>query len=376
MKYLISDLYSDYECIGGKCPETCCGGWKIVIDDESYAKYNDLQEPSRSWVLEKIEKKDDYHIMILDTCTEKCKFLNDEGWCLLYRNISPDMLCDTCKMFPRRAHVYYDLYVLTASIACPVVARNIINMKDTIQFRFMEDEEEIKISNPNWKRYNEAINGFVNTVDILQDRRFTIGTRLYLALEIAREIQNSISSEGYSELRARIEPYCNYEKRIDISKEFGTRKSHISNVHDFLNHIFDMVHIGARSVPLLNRIYTPYVQSADEFYEIKKQFSADERNDIEFENIAIQLVFEKYMEVIEGSQIYDQFLKITIYILILMTQEMYLYQSGELTENNRVLLVSRLSRMMDHSDTFNIFRDNILSSNSADRIYDLLRLLD
>ena len=35
MKYLVSDFYSDYECIGGECPETCCGGWNIVIDDKS-----------------------------------------------------------------------------------------------------------------------------------------------------------------------------------------------------------------------------------------------------------------------------------------------------------------------------------------------------
>lgn len=82
------------------------------------------------------------------------------------------------------------------------------------------------------------------------------------------------------------------------------------------------------------------------------------------------------MGVIEGTQIYDQFLKITIYVLILLTQEMYMYKSGELTEDNRVLLVSRLSRMMDHSDTFSIFRDDILSGNSEDRIYDLLRLID
>ena len=54
MKYLISDLYSDYECIGGECPETCCGGWDIVIDDKSYEKYNDLQEPDRTWALEKM----------------------------------------------------------------------------------------------------------------------------------------------------------------------------------------------------------------------------------------------------------------------------------------------------------------------------------
>ena len=137
---------------------------------------------------------------------------------------------------------------------------------------YLRTEEE-KIWKRNWERYNEVINGFVNTVDILQDRRFTIGTRLYLALEVAREIQNCINSGNYSVLRTNIEPYCNYDNRLNIAKAFATRINHIPNIHDFLNHIFDIIHIGAKKILLLNRIYTPNIKSADEFYEIKEQFN-------------------------------------------------------------------------------------------------------
>lgn len=372
MKYLISDLYSDYECIGGECPETCCGGWTIIVDESSYEKYCNLEEPDKSWVMNKIQKEDDSYQMILDEETKMCQFLNQEGWCLLYRNISPDMLCNTCKNFPRKAHIYYDLYALTASIACPVVARNIINMRDKIQFRYMEDEESVDIVNPNWERYNEAINGFVNTVDILQDRRLSISSRLIIALEVAKEIQNCTDQNNYNGLRDRIADYCNPEKRLEIADELDKKPSYITNIDAFIRRIFELISRGKKKTYLLNKIYCPNITSSTEFYELKDKFNSEFRNDIEYENIAVQLVFEDYMRVINGEKIYNQFLKITIYILILMTEEMYKYMKGELNEECRVLLVSRLSRIMDHSNMFNVIKDDILNKNSKDIIYDLI----
>lgn len=35
MKYLYTDLFNEFECIGGECPETCCGTWTISIDNKS-----------------------------------------------------------------------------------------------------------------------------------------------------------------------------------------------------------------------------------------------------------------------------------------------------------------------------------------------------
>ena len=376
MKYLISDLYSEYECIGGECPETCCGGWDIVVDDNSYKKYNILDEPEKSWILERISKHDGYYKMVLEADTGRCRFLDNEGWCLLYRNISPDMLCNTCKFFPRKLHVYYDLYVLTASIACPVVAKNIVNMKEKSQFRYMEDDQKISIINPNWERYNEAINGFVNTVDILQDRRLSIGTRLIIALEVASIIQTSVDCNNYNGLRAKLEAYFDSERRLNIAKKYEIKENMTPNIDVFINHLFDIIHAGAKKVALLNRIYRPHISNAGEFYEIKTQFAINERNDIEYENISVQLIFEEYMKVIDGANIYDQFLKIAIYILLLMTQEMYMFKEGELKEENRIVLISRLSRMMDHSNIFDIFKEDILSGNPKERIYDLLLIIN
>lgn len=39
MEYVYPDYYRQFTCIGGKCPDTCCAGWEIVIDDKTLEKY-------------------------------------------------------------------------------------------------------------------------------------------------------------------------------------------------------------------------------------------------------------------------------------------------------------------------------------------------
>ena len=35
MEYVYPDYYRQFTCIGGECPDTCCAGWEIVIDDKT-----------------------------------------------------------------------------------------------------------------------------------------------------------------------------------------------------------------------------------------------------------------------------------------------------------------------------------------------------
>ena len=36
------DYYKEFSCIAGACPDTCCAGWQIVIDDKSPVSYTHL----------------------------------------------------------------------------------------------------------------------------------------------------------------------------------------------------------------------------------------------------------------------------------------------------------------------------------------------
>ena len=42
MNHLIPRYYDKFSCIGSDCPETCCQGWKISIDKDTFNKYQKL----------------------------------------------------------------------------------------------------------------------------------------------------------------------------------------------------------------------------------------------------------------------------------------------------------------------------------------------
>ena len=56
MKYIFTDFYKDFYCIGDKCSDTCCVGWSIMIDEDTYRFYTRLEEPYRSEICGNIEK--------------------------------------------------------------------------------------------------------------------------------------------------------------------------------------------------------------------------------------------------------------------------------------------------------------------------------
>ena len=39
MEYVYPDYYPKFSCIAGRCEDTCCAGWQIMIDKESLKKY-------------------------------------------------------------------------------------------------------------------------------------------------------------------------------------------------------------------------------------------------------------------------------------------------------------------------------------------------
>ncbi len=39
MKIVTPHYYKEFKCIAGACTDTCCAGWDVDVDDESYRYY-------------------------------------------------------------------------------------------------------------------------------------------------------------------------------------------------------------------------------------------------------------------------------------------------------------------------------------------------
>ena len=91
MKILSPSYYPLFSCIAGKCRHSCCIGWEIGIDEESYERFR-LIDGGSGKVLDKIHFSNGTHQFKTDE-NGRCAFLNKDGLCDLILNYGEAVLC-------------------------------------------------------------------------------------------------------------------------------------------------------------------------------------------------------------------------------------------------------------------------------------------
>ena len=71
------DYYKEFSCIAGACPDTCCAGWQIVIDDKSLKKYKRVKGTFRNRLHNDIDWKE----KVFRQYEKRCAFLNEDSLC-------------------------------------------------------------------------------------------------------------------------------------------------------------------------------------------------------------------------------------------------------------------------------------------------------
>ena len=182
MKRTYPDYYDDFKCIAGKCPKTCCAGWQIEIDEDSLEKYR----------RKKIDTVDFVHECFYQDKEKRCDNLDKNGLCKLITEYGEEILCNTCRLFPRHIEEFENVREYSLSISCPEVAKYLLNRKEPVTYRTVEDsdidpeeydfEEQIIYK----KLYMIRDNFFA----IVSDRTLSFGEKAGRILAIAKEFQS------------------------------------------------------------------------------------------------------------------------------------------------------------------------------------------
>ena len=109
------NYYKEFSCIAGACPDTCCAGWQIVIDDQTLKKYQHFKGPFRNRLHNDIDWKEH----VFRQYNRRCAFLNEENLCDIYTEAGPEMFCRTCRNYPRHIEEFEGLREISLSLSCP-----------------------------------------------------------------------------------------------------------------------------------------------------------------------------------------------------------------------------------------------------------------
>ena len=125
MKKIAPDYYNDFHCIADRCTHSCCIGWEIDINRETYKKYMELTVPFKEKLQTEILTDGDTYSFRLDK-DERCPFLTREGLCEIILTLGEEYLSQICSDHPRFRNFYGDCEEIGVGLCCEEAARLIL----------------------------------------------------------------------------------------------------------------------------------------------------------------------------------------------------------------------------------------------------------
>jgi lysine-N-methylase len=146
---LMPTYVSRFSCIGGDCEDTCCAGWTITLDKDSFQNYQTSFDPVLRPLISKYVKRTPESkspgkhavIVLRDDECRSCPFLSEKKLCLIQERSGEKALSNTCAYYPRTVHRLGDLHQMTLTLSCPEAARLALLAEDA--FGFVGQEQTV-----------------------------------------------------------------------------------------------------------------------------------------------------------------------------------------------------------------------------------------
>lgn len=168
MKLRVPDYYEDFKCTGGKCTDSCCIGWELDIDEESYEAYKkaggDFGKRLRESMVDGSDETEECNTFRLNG--DRCPFLNEKNLCDIYIHLGEKSLCKVCTEYPRFTVEYDNTREKSMALSCEVVGKLLFEREDRVTFI----EKEI----PYEEIFEECLPMFVKEIEYIRDRSIAI----------------------------------------------------------------------------------------------------------------------------------------------------------------------------------------------------------
>lgn len=139
MKFIVPSYYKNFKCIASACRHSCCVGWEIDIDADTYSYYGTIGGEIGERLKSNIAVEEGQPHFILDE-NERCPFLNKSGLCDIITQCGEDCLCDICADHPRFRNFFSDRTEIGLGLCCEAAAELIINYDKPFELELLDDD--------------------------------------------------------------------------------------------------------------------------------------------------------------------------------------------------------------------------------------------
>ena len=373
VKIFMPKYMKDFKCIGPKCTDTCCAGWDINIDLDTYNKYvnsdNEFKKLLKGKFEENLDSDDFFNkgFMILKD-KKRCSFLNDNMLCDIHSAFGEDSLCITCRNYPRVFNIIDNVYEKSALPSCPEVCNKGFLNKDKMEFIEEElniDVEAIKIRRiidvEAFEDTDSLLKYFweirVSSINIMQLRDFSIEKRLTILKDFYDKIEALHKSESFSELGTLLE---DYNEDLTYYSDF-----HLENFND------DMIFINLRNDDFIEKIKNSKLKNIAYLYKswaldkvnIYKFLEKDTTHLSEFnsysyiiENYLVNQIFKNIFPFNKGENLSFSLNELinTYKIIKAYTISSAIISDTKITDKVIINVIQALSKDIEHNTVFKL----------------------
>ena len=352
------DYYNEFKCIAENCPDTCCAGWQIVIDEDSLQSYANVQGDFES----RLKKSIDWDESVFCQDEEKrCAFLNDGNLCDLYTALGEGCLCKTCREYPRHIEEFENVREYTLSLSCPEVARILLNKKEPVAFLEIEEAGEEEFEDFDALMYDRLLEAREVMLGILQNRNLDISVRAYLLWEMGRELQKYTDEGMLFSCEEIFEKYKSEQVCEELSKQlinYHSTKMVFEKSLEYYKKLYELEllredwdeHLQETAIVLYGEDEKTYRKLHESFTTWQKQYKPD------FPIILEQLLVY-FVQTYFCGAVYDDYILSKVKMSVVSTWMIYemlvvrWFQNGQSLEMDDVIsIVYRYSRELEHSD--------------------------
>lgn len=393
---LIPTYMKSFSCIGSACEDSCCVGWRVTLDKDTYNKYKNVKHPVLTTKLNKSMKrnkqsgaKDNTYASFIMDDRGRCPMLEENGLCGIQAALGEDMLSRTCSTYPRVINKVGSSFEISAKLSCPEVARLALLNPEGIDFEYTNMELMNNWGQAELLNTSETVKGEhlfwdlrVFTIEILQNRNLHLNDRMILLGLFIEKVQQALEQRDYNNIPLLIGQYKN--KMHDIT--YTSSLSRIQVNHELqlklIVEIIDKRNSVGGEIARYMECYREMLQGLKiegETIQLKDLVDSYEYNHKHYyvpfmaecgyilENYLVNYVYETLFPNVKAS-IFTQYARMSVLYSLLRIHLVGIsgYHRG-LSEEIVIKAIQSFTRVFEHNASFmnmvsELFRQNNLES--------------
>lgn len=388
------EYLKQFACIGSRCEDSCCVGWRVTVDEATYKKYTKVNDESLTPLLTKQVTRNRSnpnpasYAKIKMKGNGHCPFLSEEMLCQIQAKLGESHLSDTCAVYPRTINQVDDQIEKSAVLSCPEIARLALLNPEGISFEEVEesvsDRKVVHAKNDTHAlaKANKVDRYFwelrIFAIEVLQHRGYEIGDRLIFLGMFCQKVSGLVAQGQSNEIPQLIDTYkqlleegavreqlasipAHYGIQMKLSKELMEQRIEggISNQR-YLECLVQFLH-GIRYYQ-----ESTVEENAERYKDAYEQYYAPYMKDHEYilENYLVNYVFRKMFPLTGEKTVFDAYVMMVVQYAIVKLHLIGLAGFHKMLNSEIIVkFIQSFTKMIEHNQVYLTKIHTILKEN-------------